>query len=127
MDWKAGGDPEKIVKTLTAYANDFEEAGSGTVICGVEEDKRADGRTYGSVKGISAAEAQGLRDRVFNLCRAAVSPSIAPQFRSVSIDESKEVLVIWIAASSDINAFKGDEFIRLGDKVTKATPANWWS
>jgi hypothetical protein len=45
VDWKAGGDPEKIVKTLAAYANDYEDAGSGFVVCGVEELKDAGG-TY---------------------------------------------------------------------------------
>ena len=39
VDWKATGDPEKIAKTLAAYANDYEQAGSGSVVCGVEESK----------------------------------------------------------------------------------------
>ena len=39
VDWKAGGDPEKIVKTLAAFANDYEGAGIGFVACGVEELK----------------------------------------------------------------------------------------
>ncbi len=121
VDWKSSGDPEKIVKTLTAYANDFEEAGYGMVICGVEESK--DNLPHPLVTGLPQGVLKTLRDRVFNLCRSAVTPPLAPQFRTVTLPDANEVLVIWIGASSDIHACKGDEFVRLGDKVTKASPS----
>ena len=80
MEWKAGGDPEKIVKTLTAYANDYEEAGSGIVVCGVEEVKDLDGRSTAKVVGISEGASRKLRDRIFDrvvMRQLAKSPGFA--------------------------------------------------
>ena len=71
--------------------------------------------------GMSRTALEALRDRIFQLSRALVSPSIAPQFESFALETGKEVLVVWMAATGDIHAFKGDVFIRVGDKVTKAT------
>lgn len=63
VEWKTGGDPDKIVKTLAAFANDFEDAGSGFVVCGVEEVTHPDGRVTPRVAGISAGESKRLRTR----------------------------------------------------------------
>ena len=94
LDWKASGDPEKIVKTLVAFANDYEGAGSGRVVCGVEEQKHADGRITPKVAGISSAAARKLRDRIFELSHSLAAPPLAPQFDSLSLDAGKEVLVV---------------------------------
>jgi len=123
MEWKAGGDPEKIVKTLTAYANDYEEAGSGIVVCGVEEVKDLDGRSTAKVVGISEGASRKLRDRIFELSRSFVVPPIAPQFDFVPLGEDSRVLVAWISASSELHSFKGAVVVRLGDKVTNASVA----
>lgn len=120
IDWKANGDPEKIVKTLAAYANDYEQVGSGSVICGVEEVTTPEGGTEASATGLSRPALQALQNRVFELARSLVRPPIAPLFQSVSLDNGSDLLVIWVIASSDLHTFKNEIFVRLGDKVTKA-------
>ena len=121
VDWKATGDPEKIAKTLAAYANDYEQAGSGSVVCGVEESKNPQDGTRAVVAGLSRGTLETLQNRIFELARLLVSPPIAPHFDRVVLDDGKEVLLVWSAASSDIHSFRSEIFIRLGDKVTKAT------
>jgi ATP-dependent DNA helicase RecG len=121
VEWKAGGDPEKIVKTLAAFANDYEGAGMGIVACGVEEQKHDDGRSTPHVVGIPVGEARKLRDRIFELSHGLVTPPLSPRFESVALDEERQVLVAWIAASSEVHAFKKGVVIRQGDKVTNAT------
>jgi ATP-dependent DNA helicase RecG len=121
VDWKAGGDPEKIVKTLTAYANDYEEVGSGLIVCGVEELKDPDGRSTANVVGISEGASRKLRDRIFELSRSLVTPPIAPQFDFVRLDGERRVLVAWICSSGELHSFKGAVVVRLGDKVTNAS------
>ena len=120
VEWKAGGDPEKIVKTLTAFTNDYEGAECGFVLCGVEELKHADGSSTARVVGISEGESRRLRDKIFQMSRGQVEPAIAPQFESVLL-EGKQVLVVSITASSEVHSFKNAVVIRLGDKVTNAT------
>lgn len=121
VEWKTGGDPDKIVKTLAAFANDYEVAGSGFVVCGVEEVPHPDGRVTPRTVGISAGESKRLQDKIFNLSQSFVAPRIAPQFDSVPLDDGKEVLVVWIAASTEVHFFRKTVVVRRGDKVTDAT------
>jgi ATP-dependent DNA helicase RecG len=121
VDWKATGDPEKIVKTLAAFANDYEGAGIGFVACGVEELRHEDGSATPKVVGMSAGAARRLRDRIFELSHSLVAPPISPQFDNVSLDADKQVLVAWITASSEVHSFKKTIVVRQGDKVTNAT------
>jgi ATP-dependent DNA helicase RecG len=121
VDWKATGNPEKIAKTLAAYANDYEQVGSGLVVCGVEESKNPQDGTKAVVAGLARATIEELQNRVFELARSLVHPPIAPRFDRVAVGNGKEVLLVWVAASSDIHTFKSEVVIRLGDKVTKAT------
>jgi hypothetical protein len=106
VDWKATGAPEKIAKTLAAYANDYEQAGSGSVVCGVEESKNPQDGTRAVVTGLSRATLETLQNRIFELARSLVYPPIAPRFVRVALDNGKEVLLVWAAASSDIHSFK---------------------
>src|ERR1700689_1159745 len=95
VDWKATGDPEKIAKTLAAYANDYEQVGSGSVVCGVEGSKNPQDGTRAGGEGLSRATLEALQNRIFELARALVFPPIAPRFDRVALDNGKEVLVVW--------------------------------
>ncbi len=121
VEWKKAGDPEQIVKTLAAFANDYEEAGGGRVFCGVKELEQPDGRSTPSMAGISGGEAKRLRDKIFELSRKLVAPPIEPRFFSVTLDADREVLVVWIDAGSELHFFRRTVVVRLGDKVTNAT------
>ena len=72
LDWKATGDPEKIAKTMSAYANDYEQVGSGSVLCGVEESKNPQEGTRAVVSGLSRATLETLQNRIFELVRSFV-------------------------------------------------------
>ncbi len=122
LDWKKTGDPEDIVETLAAFANDYEESGGGSVICGVEENKQADGISTPNVVGISSGESKRLQNRIFQLSFERVKPSIAPRFDFVTLEADKQVLVVWIGASSEVHFFKGKVVVRRGDKTTGAAP-----
>ena len=122
VEWKKAGDPEQIVKTLVAFANDYEEAGGGSVVCGVEEQVDGDGRIAPKATGISAGEAKRLRDRIFELNRKHVNPPMEPRFDSVALDAGdREVLVAWTGPGSEVHFFNNAVVVRLGDKVTNAT------
>lgn len=94
VDWKATGDPEKIAKTLAAYANDYEQAGSGAVVCGIDESKDPHEGTRAVVAGLSRVTVETLQNRIFELVRSFVSPPIAPRFERVPLDDGKEVLLV---------------------------------
>ena len=121
LDWKKGGDPENIVETLTAFANDYEEVGCGFVLCGIEEQKHKDGSSTSEVAGITRGESNRLQNRIFELSRNRAHPPITPRFDSVSLDEDKEVLVVWVAASNELHFWDKKVVIRRADKTVTAT------
>jgi ATP-dependent DNA helicase RecG len=121
IEWKRGGDPKEIVKTLVAFANAYESMASGVVLCGVEEIEHADRRTTPSVVGISESDSRKLRNRIFELSKTLASPPIELEFDSVALDTGKEVLVVRARRSSEVHAFNGKVVVRLGDKTTDAT------
>ena len=103
VDWKATGDPENIVETFVAFANDYEEAGGGCIRCGIEEFEDDKGATKARVAGISSQDAKRLSDRIFELSRRLSTPSIEPHFESCSLGEDKQILIVRIAASGDVH------------------------
>ena len=118
MDWKLSGCPENIVETLVAFANDLEEAGGGSVLCGVQE---AEG--VATIVGIAHSEVKRLKNRIFELSRRLAVPSIEPRFDTFLMDNEKQVLIVRMDASSEVHTFKKHVFIRLGDKTVQASLA----
>ena len=72
MDWKRGGDPENIVETLAAFANDYEQVGGGSALCGIEEVTDSQGVVTSRITGVSSVEALRLKNRIFELSRSLI-------------------------------------------------------
>ena len=121
VDWKRGGDPENIVETLAAFANDYEQVGGGSALCGIEEVTDSQGVVTSRITGVSSVEALRLKNRIFELSRKFVMPPIEPQFDSVVLASSQQVLIVWIAATGDLHTFKKNVVVRLGDKTVQPT------
>lgn len=58
IEYKAGWNPEKVVHTICAFANDIDNWGGGYIILGIEEQ---DGRPIFPVKGINPAEVDAIQ------------------------------------------------------------------
>ena len=60
LEFKSGWNPEAVLKTLCAFANDFHNLGGGYLIVGVEE---SNGRPVLPPKGLSIKELDGLQKK----------------------------------------------------------------
>ena len=58
IEYKADWNPEKIMHTICAFANDIENIGGGYIIIGVEEEN---GMPKRPVKGIDKDDSSGTR------------------------------------------------------------------
>ena len=74
-----------------------EEFIGGFVLCSIKEQKYKDGSSTSEVAGITRGESNRLQNRIFELSRNRAHPPITPRFDSVSLNEDKEVLVVWVA------------------------------
>lgn len=125
VDWKKAGNPPNIVETLAAFANDYQQRGGGTVVCGIEEEHLPDGRIEPHIVGLPPDRLKELRDKVFEQCRRRVRPPLAPEFEDISLTAHPhlKVLVIWVPSGGQVYAYDGKYVVRIDDKTCAASEA----
>jgi ATP-dependent DNA helicase RecG len=93
LEFKQGWNPEDVIHTLCAFANDFRNWGGGYLIVGVEE---SDGRPVMPPAGLPAGKLDGIQRALIELghkIRPAYHPLAEP-----AVVEGQSVLVIWAPA-----------------------------
>ena len=88
LEYKNGWNPEKILHTLTAFANDYDDIGGGYVIIGVAEDGASK-----IINGVSNNEIHRIEQDLFQKCNL-IEPRYCPQFSVETLDE-KKIIVLW--------------------------------
>lgn len=96
MEFKKSWNPTAIMRTVCAFANDFENEGSGYIIVGVEE---VDGRPIRPVEGFNPSNLEHVEKELIQLCNL-IQPSYFPRLSLEDID-GKHVLVIWCPAGAN--------------------------
>lgn len=114
IEYKAGWNPEKILHTLCAFANDIDNWGGGYVIIGVEE---RNGRPVFPVKGIDPDDVDAIQKDLLNVCHM-LEPLYLPVVEHC-VYEGKDLLVIWAAGGSE-RPYKCPEHIAKNEKSPKA-------
>ncbi len=96
MEFKKGWNPVPIMRSICAFANDFENEGSGYVIVGVDE---VDGKPIRPVEGFNPAQLEQIEKELVGYCNL-IQPSYFPRLSLEEID-GKHVLVIWCPAGAN--------------------------
>ena len=89
IEFKKDWNPEKILHTICAFANDMDNIGGGYIVVGVEE---VDGRPAGRI-GIDANRIPAMERELFRLCNL-ISPRYVPIFSHEKYNDS-DIVVIW--------------------------------
>ncbi len=92
IEFKADWNPEPILHTICAFANDIDNMGGGYIIIGVEEQ---DGVPVFPVKGIKKNRIDSIEKKLRECCHY-----IEPFYQPVAepfLFENKHVLVIWVS------------------------------
>lgn len=130
VEWKERvANAEGVVKTLTAFANNFSGTiNEGWVVCGVQQERDGHGFDHPRLLGLEASRCRELRGRVSSLCRERVSPPLIPRvFEHVLPDDpSRRLLIFHVSASPYAHAFlssgRGDDqyWIRQDNQTRQA-------
>lgn len=96
IEYKADWNPEPILHTITAFANDFDNMGGGYILIGVEEEN---GRPVLPLKGLDPDSLDGIQLDLLNKCNF-IEPRYIPVIEPCTID-GKEILVLWITGGED--------------------------
>ena len=91
VEFKAGWNPESVLHTLGAFANDFHNLGGGYVVLGVEE---RNGRPVLPPKGLDPDAIDGIQKEMLNLGNSAIQPPYHPLTAVHEID-GKTILVLY--------------------------------
>ena len=91
VEYKAGWNPESVLHTLGAFANDFHNLGGGYVVLGVEE---RNGRPVLPPKGLDPDAIDGIQKEMLNLGNSAIQPPYHPLTAVHEID-GKTILILY--------------------------------
>lgn len=90
IEFKEGWNPETILKTISAFANDIDNWGGGYIVIGAEEK---DGKVVRPVKGIDPSSIDKIQKELLQYCKK-LKPAYIPQTESV-LFEGKVLLLVW--------------------------------
>ena len=129
IEYKADWNPEPIIHSITAFANDFDNMGGGYILIGVEE---VNGRPKLPLEGLDPDSIDAIQMDLLNKCNF-IEPRCIPVVEPYTID-GKDILVLWVPGGEDrpykcpekVYTQKGGEkspkayYIRKGARTLKA-------
>lgn len=125
VEYKSGWNPEDIIHSICAFANDIDNWGGGYIVIGVED---CDGLPVKPVKGVSPSSLDLLQKELVNLCNR-LNPNYMPVCEPVEY-EGAVLLIIWVPGGYDrpyrapvsLSAKRSDHavYIRRFSKTVKA-------
>lgn len=96
MEFKEGWNPTTVMRSICAFANDFENEGSGYIVMGVVEEN---GKALKPVKGFDPKKFDKIQKELVGYCNL-IQPSYVPRLSLEAIDD-KLVFVVWAPAGSN--------------------------
>ena len=91
LEYKEGWNPEAILHTICAYANDIDNWGGGYVVVGVNTEG---GVPQKALKGLPLEKLDGFQRELLNICRSRIQPPYMPACEPVQY-EGKHLFLIW--------------------------------
>lgn len=123
-DWQESvADVDDVVATLSAFANDLQNLGGGTVVCGATHTRDVHGFPVRVCPGLDAGALKELRNTVLTRCRERVSPPITPIVEELPADsEERRVLIFVQPATGHAHTFRrGQSGARHFVRVSRST------
>ena len=96
IEYKANWNPEPILHTVCAYANDVDNWGGGYIVLGVEDDN---GAPRLPAKGVYKNFIDKISKELLNICNL-IEPRYIPISEHAVVD-GKDLFIIWIPGGSN--------------------------
>lgn len=129
LEFKENWNPESIIHTICAFANDIDNVSGGYIIIGIKEKN---GKPVFPISGLSINEIDYIQKEIIEYCNKSIEPRYIPNIEVVELD-GKKIIVLWVPSGSErpykckVNTYvKGDNakayYIRKGSTTIKANP-----
>ena len=96
LEYCSRWNPEAVLHTICAFANDIDNSGGGYILIGVEEEN---GRPVRPVKGLDPSSVDSICKELLEKCNM-LEPRYIPVAEEMILDE-KNILVIWVPGGYD--------------------------
>ena len=93
LDYKKGFDPNAVIHSICAFANDIDNTGGGYIIIGIEEEN---GKPKIPVKGINDNEIDKILKDLIGYCNQ-IEPRYLPIVEPIKF-QNKNLIIIWAPA-----------------------------
>lgn len=130
VEWEENGDDidvvKKIVKTISAFANDISNFGGGYVVCGAKETKDNHGFPKIQYAGLTANKLKEIEGKVTQHCRDYVYPSLSPIVHEMVNPENDctRILIFVVLASPDAHVYRYEQaptyYVRISRETREA-------
>lgn len=91
IEFKADWNPEAVLRTVCAFANDFHNFGGGYIVIGIEE---SNGKPLLPPKGLNSNQEDKIQKELLKIC-SYLKPAYTPII-SFEKYQNKDILVIWV-------------------------------
>jgi ATP-dependent DNA helicase RecG len=95
IEFKANWNPEPVLHTICAFANDIDNWGGGYIVLGVGESS---GSPQFPIAGITKGNVDKICKEILNICNL-IEPRYIPVYDHV-VFEGKDVIILWIPGGS---------------------------
>ena len=96
IEYKTDWDPEPIVHSITAFANDIDNSGGGYIVVGIAEQN---GMPKIPISGLNKGSIDRIQKELLNKCNL-IEPRYLPVVEPSTYD-GKDILVIWTPGGDD--------------------------
>jgi len=112
IEYKTGWNPDAIIRTLCAFANDFENLGGGYVVIG--QDCDANGQPIFPPVGLADNQLDKTQQELLAACQL-IQPPYFPVL-SIEVIEGRKLIVLW-APGGQNRPYKAPEAITTNKKT----------
>lgn len=128
VEWKENvADAEDVLKSIAAFANDFQNLGGGYVVCGAKESKDEHDFQKVSYPGLSASRLRELEFKVLNDARSKIDPAVTPLVEELPAERGDaRVLVFIVASTGSAHSYRASGkdsaayYVRIGRQTIEA-------
>jgi len=92
LEFKKGWNPESILHSICAFANDFRNLGGGYIIIGVEENN---GLPVLPPLGLNPTEVDKIQKEILNMGYSDIQPYYHPLIVPTEVDD-RMILILWV-------------------------------
>lgn len=122
VEWKANvADPDDVVRTIAAFANDWANVGGGYVVCGAHEVRDEHGFQKLEAVGLTSSRLKEIEGKVGDLCRKLVQPALSYQLEELPADSpDRRILVFVVPATAYAHSYHGAYPVRISRQTVEA-------